>query len=242
MTADPSTIPRTILPLEGRQHLLVPKGAADEARRLGATWDAALRTWSVATDAAADIPRRMLPTRDRPGAPTPYILISLVPQTSWGRNLRAVMGADSWRPFVREHVYPSTGSVCRICGGRGESWPVEADEVWRYDDSRNVQRLHAIVPLCPACHEVRSAGLAIRNGRRTAIVDHLAWVERIGAKEASRRIDDALHQWTSRSRRRWTIDLSHMSERYGIDLEHRAGDTDDVNRTLVDQARRRARG
>lgn len=198
--------------------------------------------WTMARSDAAAIPRTMLPTRDRPGAEPPYIVINLVPQTSWGRNLRALMGREAWKPFVRDHVYATTGSVCRICGGRGEQWPVEADEVWRYDDSRNIQTLHGIVPLCPACHEVRSAGLAVRNGRRSAIVDHLAWVERIRTRDAGERVEAALKQWASRSRRTWRIDLSLMETRYGMPMTHDATRTDDVNRRLVDEARRRHGG
>jgi hypothetical protein len=151
-----------------------------------------------------------------------------------------MMGREQWSVFAKTHVYASTGSVCRICGGRGEKWPVEADEVWRYDDAGSVQTLHAIIPLCPACHEVRSAGLATKNGRRRAIVLHLAWVERISEADAAKRIDEAMTQWTSRSRRPWTIDTSHMQKRYGISIDHDANATDMINRRLVHDARARA--
>lgn len=239
MTSDPSLIPGTIRPPEDRQPLLVPPGNAAGMRELEASWSSDLRMWTVERSRAPEMPRSMLPTRDRPDVAGPLIVIALVPQTSWGRNLRAVMGRDAWRPFVREHVYPTTGSVCRICGGRGDRWPVEADEVWRYDDSRGIQTLHGIVPLCPACHEVRSAGLAVRNGRRKAIVEHLSWVERIRTRDAGDRVDAALAQWASRSRRTWRIDLSLMETRYGMPMSHDTAATDDVNRRLVAEARGR---
>lgn len=38
--------------------------------------------------------------------------------------------------------------------------PVECHEVWDYDDDRKIQRLERRVALCPACHEVKHAGLA----------------------------------------------------------------------------------
>lgn len=238
MTSDPSLIPRTIRPHDDRQPLLVPPGNAGRMRSIGAVWDHDLRMWTIARADSGHVPRTMLPTRDRPGVAPPYLVIALVPQTSWGRNLRAIMGREAWRPFVRDHVYPTTGSVCRICGGRGEKWPVEADEVWRYDDSRGIQTLHGIVPLCPACHEVRSAGLAVRNGRRKAIIEHLAWVERIRTRDAGDRIEAALRQWASRSRRTWRIDLSLMETRYGMAMTHDAVHTDEVNRRLIQEARR----
>lgn len=231
----------SLRPPKGRQPLLVPASLRDEARRLGAFWHDDIRIWSIASDAAPNMPRRMLPTRDRPDLDPPYIRINLIPQTSWGRNLRTLMGKEAWRRFVREHVYASTGSVCRICGGRGPEWPVEADEAWRFDDASGIQTLHRIVPLCPACHEVRSAGLATANGRAEDASRHLSWIERIPLPAARRRLSEALETWRRRSQRRWTIDLSIMESRYGIAVEHRDELTQDANAALVGEASRRHR-
>ena len=223
---------------DDRQPLLVPCDLRDEARRIGARWDPDLRVWSIARSHSSKAPRRMLPLRDRPGVEPPYIRINLIPQTSWGRNLRALMPKDEWREFARRHVYARTGSVCLVCGGRGPEWPVEADEVWRFDDG--VQRLVDVVPLCPCCHEVRSAGYATSHGRGEDAARHLAWVERIALPNARTRIADALETWQHRSRRVWHIDTSIMEQRHGIRIEHHTGRTDGINAQLVGEARRRS--
>lgn len=233
MTTSPKRVP------EGRQPLLVPWTRRDEASRLGARWHHDMRAWSIAPDKVGNVPREMLPLRDRPGVSAPYIRINLIPQTSWGRNLRGLMDQADWKSFARNNVYSATGSLCLVCGGRGPEWPVEADEVWHFDDANGTQRLNAVVPLCPDCHEVRSAGLARTNGRGEQAARHFAWVDRIDVSEARRRIDRALEEWQRRSRRTWRIDLSMMKERYGIDIEHDAGRTDNVNVKLVDEARSR---
>ncbi len=229
----------SIRPPEGRQHLLMAPGNSDLAKSLGATWDPELFAWSVESSRRDEMPRILLPTRDRPGLPPPYLTIALVPQTSWGRNIRALMGREAWSAFAKEQIYPSTGRLCRVCGGRGPEWPVEADEVWRYDDRTGVQSLHAIVPLCPACHEVRSAGFAVTNGRRRNIVRHLAWVERGSEADAAAVIEAALVTWRKRTRREWIIDLSHMRTRYGIDLVHDRFATDAIHDEIVADAVRR---
>lgn len=221
---------------DGRQPLLVPLAMKDKAKQLGATWHADCKIWSVPAGAVDAIPRSMLPTRDRPGLDPPYIIINLVPQTSWGRNMRALMSKDEWRAFARGQVYALTGSVCLVCGGRGPQWPVEADEVWRYDDAKGVQSLHKVIPLCPLCHEVRTCGMAVAKGREKEVADHLAWVERIPVRAARKRIDKALDTWERRSWREWSIDLSAAEEKYGIALEHDAELTDDVNARLVREA------
>jgi hypothetical protein len=224
-----------------RQRLIVPYARRDEVRAVGAAWDAAERRWTIERDLVDGVPRDLLPIRDRPGLDPPYIRINLVPQTSWGRNVRALVDRDVWRAFAREKVYATTGFLCLVCGGRGDQWPVEADEVWHFDDAAGVQRLAAVVPLCPSCHEVRSCGLATTNGRAEHAARHLAWVERIGVAEARLRIRDALAQWRSRSRRSWRIDVSLMATRHGIDIAHDPRLTDAVNAELLADARRRSR-
>lgn len=181
----------------------------------------------------------MLPIRNRPGLVPPYLIINLVPQTSWGRNMRAMMTKDEWRAFARAQIYALTGSVCLVCGGRGSQWPVEADEVWRYDDDKLIQRLHKVVPLCPLCHEVRTCGLASANGREYEVARHLAWVERIPVNQARNRIAKAMIKWQKRSQKNWTIDLSTAKEKYGIDLKHENKLTDEVNSKLVREASKR---
>ena len=43
-------------------------------------------------------------------------------------------------------------------------------------------------------------------------------------------------QWSSRSRRTWTMDMNHMEKRYRIRISHDAAKTDEVNRRLVADA------
>jgi len=234
-TESPERVP------EGRQPLLVPQGLRDTARKLGATWHSDCKIWSLPYDNLESVPRSMLPIRDRSGLEPPYLVINLVPQTSWGRNMRAMMTKDEWKAFVREKIYALTGSVCLVCGGRGSNWPVEADEVWRYDDDRLIQHLHKVVPLCPSCHEVRTCGLATANGREYEVTKHLAWVERIPVKQAQNRINRAMAKWQKRSQKSWSINLSAAKEKYGIDLKHDNRLTDEVNFELVRQASRRHR-
>ena len=183
----------------------------------------------------------MLPLRDRPGLEPPYLRINLVPQTSWGRNIRALITPEQWAQIRRDHVYPSTGYLCLVCGGRGSQWPVEADEVWKYDDKAGVQTLAVIVPLCPDCHLVRSAGNAVATGRTEEAIHHLSWVERITSEQADERIRSALNVWRRRSRREWQIDVSVMAKYYGIQISHEADQTDAINRKLIREATRRAR-
>lgn len=48
----------------------------------------------------------------------------------------------------------------KVCGGRGEKWPVECHEMWQYDDKNHVQKLAGLIALCPDYHKVKHIGYA----------------------------------------------------------------------------------
>lgn len=221
---------------KGRQPVLAPAYKIQEIKALGAEWHKDIRLWSVPVADAHKVPQMLLPLRDRPQIQSPYIKINLIPQTSWGRNIRALIPKEEWRSFAKKYVYSMTGHACLVCGGRGEEWPVEADEVWHFDDKTNVQRLNTIVPLCPSCHEIRSAGLSISKGIKSQIIGHLSWVNRCTRREAEKQIDKAMDVWQQRCRKKWKLDISLMEQKYGISLQHDDAKTSEINAKLVAEA------
>lgn len=42
---------------------------------------------------------------------------------------------------LRRQAYEQAGKRCRVCGGRGPQWPVEAGEAWDYEDATHTQTL-----------------------------------------------------------------------------------------------------
>jgi hypothetical protein len=92
------------------------------------------------------------------------LTVELVPSTCWYTNVRSNV-SKAVCDRLRRRVAAQTGNRCEICGGRGRRWPVECHEVWHYDDEVKVQRLERLAALCPACHEVKHAGLASKRGR-----------------------------------------------------------------------------
>jgi 5-methylcytosine-specific restriction endonuclease McrA len=94
------------------------------------------------------------------------LTVELVPSTRWYTNVRSNVPKAVW-DRLRRQVAAEAGQRCKICGGRGRRWPVECHEVWHYDDATKVQRLERLVALCPACHEVKPAGLTSRRGAST---------------------------------------------------------------------------
>ncbi len=87
-----------------------------------------------------------------------YLLtIELVPQSVFYDNVRALLTQSQW-DVVRKQVYSQAYYVCQICGGVGPKHPVEAHEIWQYDDKLLTQTLVGMVGLCPSCHQVKHIG------------------------------------------------------------------------------------
>ena len=144
------------------------------------------------------------------------LTVELVPSTCWYTNVRSNVSKAVW-DRLRRHVAADAGQRCEICRGRGRRWPVECHEVWHYDDATKVQRLDRLVALCPACHEVKHSGLASKRGRLEAVIDHLADVNGWSPDDAALYLEVAFEQWARRSRHQWTLDISTLRTRYGLD-------------------------
>ena len=138
--------------------ICVPYARRAEAKAAGAVWQIKERFWAcdpslLQTDAYRDL-KPFVPRMYRPDLDGPALRPWLVPSPLWGKNLRAILSTEDW-DRVRRHAYEEAGRRCRVCGGRGPKWPVEADEGFAYDDEALTHTLMGVIGLCPTCHEVR---------------------------------------------------------------------------------------
>lgn len=137
------------------------------------------------------------------------LTLDLVPSTTWYDNLRSRLKPAEW-DRLRKATYAAAGHRCEVCGGKGRRWPVEAHEIWQYDEATRVQRLAGLVALCPSCHEVKHFGRAQTVGRGDAAFAHLMRVNRWTEDQACEHIEESFAVWEHRSSIRWTLDLSWL--------------------------------
>jgi len=137
------------------------------------------------------------------------LLVELVPQSSWGSNLRSELPRKDW-DRLRRAQYAKAGNLCEVCGGKGRRHPVECHEIWSYDDKNHVQTLDGLIALCPGCHEVKHLGLAGARGRTPEALRHLAKVNGWTHEQALHHAAEAFVLWDQRSRHPWTLDLTWL--------------------------------
>lgn len=142
------------------------------------------------------------------------LTVELVPSTCWFKNVRSEVSPADWDRLKRM-TSEAANHRCEVCGGRGPRWPVEAHEVWHYDDLTHVQTLAGMVALCPDCHSVKHIGLAMARGREKQALAHLARVNGWTPEDAQLYVEVQFEVWSKRSSHSWILDISWL-EQYGI--------------------------
>ncbi|MBW1729023.1 MAG: HNH endonuclease [Deltaproteobacteria bacterium] len=137
------------------------------------------------------------------------LTIELVPRTAWYKNLRSELSKEQWDE-LRRASYKAAGYRCEICGGKGDKWPVEAHEIWEYDDKKHIQKLIGIISLCPLCHKVKHIGLAQMNGEYDIVLRHLAKVNGWDLEEAEDYINKQINKWKDRSQYEWELNIDWL--------------------------------
>lgn len=141
--------------------------------------------------------------------PSGNLTIELVPGNRWGTNLRTILSKAEWDK-LRKVCYATAQNQCEICGGKGIRHPVEAHEVWHWDDVKITQRLVRLIALCPSCHDVKHIGRAFAIGHGPRALGHLAKINGWTMRQARDCYDQAMVQWHAKSNIPWKLDLSWL--------------------------------
>ena len=132
---------------------------------------------------------------------------NLVPEPLWEKNLRKYLDKNDW-DFLRKHTYAQSGYRCSICGGKGEKWPVECDEVWNYqslEDKRWASVLIGLRALCPRCHRVNHLGKANLDGKYDETIRHMAYINGWSLNLANHVANEAFKTFEERSKKTWLL-------------------------------------
>lgn len=135
------------------------------------------------------------------------LTIELVPSTCWYSNVRTRVTKAEW-DLIRGAVYQAANNTCEICGGKGTKWPVEAHEIWVFEDATKTQKLERIIALCPDCHLVKHIGRAQATGQYQKALSHLCVVNSWIKEDAEAYIQVCYEVWSRRSSSQWQLDIS----------------------------------
>jgi len=138
--------------------------------------------------------------------------IDLIPESSWGKNLRTMMGRSRW-DRLRATVLAEQGNVCAICSS---SRKLQCHEVWEFDDKKGVQRLRGFQASCSLCHLASHFGLAQNLALQghldlDNVIAHSLQVNGVSMKQFEKHKTAAFALWNKRSKRKWKLDLGQWA-------------------------------
>lgn len=142
------------------------------------------------------------------------LTIELIPKSSAYKNVRSEVTKETWDK-IRRFVYKRANYKCEICGGKGETHPVECHEKWKYyytDIYGGKQILLGFEALCPDCHEVKHIGLAHYRGRSKRALKHLAQINHWTTDAAEKYLKERIHEWSIRTNDLWDVDISYLDK------------------------------
>jgi hypothetical protein len=140
--------------------------------------------------------------------------LDLIPSTAFGKNVRALVTKKQW-DLIRNRVYDEAWWNCQICEITPEK--LDAHEIWSYNDQTNVQKLESIIALCRDCHMVKHFGFAQIQGKSDKALKHFMEVNQMKKVAAEQYIEKAFQQWSERSKKSWTLDVSILKN-FGVDI------------------------
>ena len=138
----------------------------------------------------------------------------LVPSTCWWSNVRSQVTKAQWE-VCKRFVKDRSGSRCEICGGVGKKWPVEAHEIWQYDDEEQIQTLVGLIALCPTCHQAKHIGRTMEVNpikEVDRVLDHVQQVNNWSRITVNVALQNAFAVWSIRSTWTWGLDVSYLKE------------------------------
>ena len=139
------------------------------------------------------------------------LTLHLVPETSYGKNLREKIGRD-WQELRR--IRSAHGRKCVYCGWveSGGKY-THLHELWDYDDERHIQKLIGFECVCPDCHSIHHWGFSKFKGLdMDYLLEHACEINGCSESEFRKHIEDSFETWRERSRHTWTTDTSFYTD------------------------------
>jgi DNA polymerase-3 subunit epsilon len=148
---------------------------------------------------------------------------------AWHRNVRAIVADETWETlrwhFGATQSYPRNYDSadwpfranlyklkCAYCGTEQKTLQsLDLHEEWHYDDTKRIQRLVGLKPICSKCHLSKHLGYANATGRTDEALSHISSVNGWTAQRTKEYSDRAFELWKNRSNISYEIDVNYLS-------------------------------
>jgi hypothetical protein len=216
-----------------KAYLAVTFEEKDEAKKLGAKWDAINKKWYAPNMEPLLLEKWKINTEpvillceDRTYGGN-NLFVDLIPTTCWFTNVRSCVHPRDW-DRLRRYVYERVNYICECCNIDTQKTNVilEAHERWDYNEETQTQKLVRIVALCHDCHQSTHMGLAGIKGKGIEAREHIKKIRGFTEQDYKKHMSEATEIWKKRSMINWNLDLSLITSN-NIKLANIIPDKDD---------------
>jgi len=198
-----------------KTYLAVSFDEKEEAKKLGAKWDAINKQWYAPNMEKALIDKWRVNTNPVVllGEDRNYggneLFVDLIPSTCWFTNVRYCTHPRDW-DRLRKYIYERVNYICECChiDTQKANVIIEAHERWDYNEETQIQKLVRIVALCHNCHQSTHIGLAGIRGVGVEAREHIKKTRGFTEEECEKHICDSFEIWRKRNKINWDLDLS----------------------------------
>lgn len=198
-----------------KAYLAVTFEEKDEAKKLGAKWDAINKKWYAPNMEPLLVEKWKINTEPviLLGEDRTYgennLFVDLIPATCWFTNVRSCVHPRDW-DRLRKYVYERVNYICECCNIDTQKTNVilEAHERWDYNEETQTQKLVRIVALCHDCHQSTHMGLAEIKGKEIEAREHIKKIRGFTEQDYKKHMGEASEIWKKRSMINWNLDLS----------------------------------
>jgi len=195
-------------------YLTVPYANKDDAKKIGAKWDAERKTWY--TDSNNKNLQELIKIfppeveiefigEDRNFGGN-FLYVDLIPQNCWFKSAWRCVSAIDWEN-IKKTTVKRANNICECCGEPSIK-SLEVHERFSYDDDNKIQKLERLIALCNDCHTATHMGRARVKDIEEQAKQHLQKVRGFNEKEVNKHIDNAELVYKKRSDINYQLDLS----------------------------------
>jgi hypothetical protein len=145
----------------------------------------------------------------------PKLTVELIPKTCHYSNVRTTVKKKEWDK-IRLIVYEKAGHKCEICHQtgleQGYRHKIECHEIWKYNDTKKIQKLVGLIALCPLCHQVKHIGRASFIGKEKMAFNRLSNINKWDLEQVTQYVAEAYEKNKERSNFDWTLDISLLKK------------------------------
>lgn len=147
-----------------------------------------------------------------------------MPSTVWESSLYRLLQRRVW-DNIRNKIIKEHERTCQICGEK--EGVMNLHEIWKYNDTKHIQKLEGFILLCRMCHHVKHLGLAgilANQGKLDydKVVEHFCNVNKCTETAFKERKAEAFSIWGKRSKHQWKQDFGKYEKFVKPDARRRS--------------------